>query len=140
MREQLALKRAQQVAGPGGAPRNLQPLRNERFFTLLSCPSCKMKGLPLHNDPTAVAWSSRCLKCGGVFVFHEKGVDVPTAIAATGERSPVPGIKWKGPDAKNHGTQGPAWVDANKFAESDLERRQAGRNANSLGLILTRST
>lgn len=125
-REQLERQRIQELS-PAGAPQQLIPDRNGRLAVLVTCPKCGLKGLPYANALDA-AWTAQCNKCGCLFAFHPRGQTPAEAIHRNTHRSRHPLIRERGEGKKRY-------IDGNKHAEWDQERRQLGRRAYSKGLM-----
>lgn len=57
-------------------PRHPEPFPSDgKPVKLLTCPVCKMKGVPYYFTPKEQAYPTACQKCGAVHVIH--GDDVP---------------------------------------------------------------
>lgn len=121
------MRRQANTMSPAAAPQQLVPDRDGRLVRLVTCPKCGNKGLPYHNALDA-AWTAQCGKCAALFAFHPRGVMPDEAIQRNGHRSRHPLIRTRGEGKRKY-------VDGNKHAEWDLERRQAGRRAFSKGLL-----
>lgn len=125
-REAMQIRQLQ-AASTAGAPQQIIPDAKGRVAVLVSCPKCGMKGLPYANALDA-AWTAQCNKCGCLFAFHPRGQTPAEAIAKNVHRSRHPLIRERGEGKRRY-------IDGNRHAEWDLERRQLGTRAYAKGLL-----
>lgn len=126
-REMMQRQRAQAFS-PTSRPVHIKQDPNGRFMSLITCPKCGNKGLPMANC-TDITWTAQCVKCAAVFAFHDRATTPGEAVKkARGIRDRAPGVV-----ERSHGKT--RYLDADRFAEQDLEARSMGaRRAHRVGL------
>lgn len=126
-REALQRERVKAFS-PTSAPQQILPDRDGRLMRLVQCPKCKGKGVPYANALDAT-WMAQCIKCAALWSVHPTGITAQEALRqAKGHRSRHPLVRERGEGKRRY-------IDGNKHAEWDLERRQLGRRAYSRGLL-----